>query len=187
MRENGNQPSAGPGRDVSRERRQAAAVEAVYRAGRRRDAARAAVTLAEADLRCAVRGARAEDTKVSVRRVADVGGISPTTVTAWTGPGAAEDVDGRADRLDAEALLEDGCTLRVVFDPGSGGVVDEDGDVIDPPGPPGIRVSVIGPDGAELVAEGAADTLLDALLNLHRPGDPLVIPPGIEFADEPPF
>lgn len=136
------------------------AAEAVFRAGRRRAAAREAERLATADLAAAVRAARVLD--IPVREVQRLGGrLSSPTVTSWTRakPGAA----GEADRLDVEALLEAGHSLRVVHDPGEpGGYADPD----DPSVYPGMCVMVLDADGL-VVAEGTADTLLGALTALE--------------------
>jgi hypothetical protein len=89
------------------------------------------------------------------------------------------------NRIDLQALLEEGGTVTLEYDPGQSGRCDDQGDVIDEPIDPAFVVSALGWDGA-IVGSGSGRTLAEALLRVYRrrPG------PGWDdngpYSDDPP-
>jgi hypothetical protein len=97
------------------------------------------------------------------------------------------DLPGEAGRVDLQALLEEGGSITLTYEPGQSGRCDEQGDVIDEPIDPAFVATALAWDGAE-VGSGAGDTIAEAMLRVYRrpprfldPGD------GGAYSDEPPF
>ncbi|MFD8534142.1 hypothetical protein ACFV0L_42715 [Streptosporangium canum] len=124
-----------------------------------------------------------------VRHAADRAGGTPLLLTRHRTPIAALIAANQlitrpahGDRLDADALLYDGCEITLRFDPGQTGRADESGDTLDEPTDP-CYVATARDRRGEVVATGAGDSIAEALLCLTPPHRPA---PG-EPADEPPF
>jgi hypothetical protein len=111
---------------------------------------------------------------------------------------AASVLDGMpadGERIDVQALLEEGGKVTLEYDPGESGVVDDQGDELYPPVPGGFTAAAVDWQGGE-IGYGGGDTLAEALLHIHRkqPGNPRTADTGNPWAadsgaysDEPPF
>ena len=96
------------------------------------------------------------------------------------------DLPGEADRVDLQALLEEGGSITLTYDPGQSGRCDEQGDVTDEPvDRPAFVATAPSPGTVPGQAPGSGDTIAEAMLRVYRrppdPGD------GGAYSDEPPF
>lgn len=92
---------------------------------------------------------------------------------------ALVNLPGEGDRIDIDALLREGGTVTLYFDPGQHGAMDDEGGVVqDPIGP---TYTAVAKDAADQrIGEGEGDSVADALLRLWRP-------PAHLYSAEPPF
>jgi len=95
------------------------------------------------------------------------------------------DLPGDADRIDLQALLEEGGSLTLTYDPGQSGACDDRGDVTDEPVDPAFVATALGWDGA-VIGSGSGITIAEALLRIYR--RPPFPDPGVSgvYSDEPP-
>ncbi len=77
------------------------------------------------------------------------------------------DLPGDADRIDLQALLEEGGSLTLTYDPGQSGACDDRGDVTDEPVDPAFVATALGWDGA-VIGSGSGITIAEALLRIYR-------------------
>ena len=66
------------------------------------------------------------------------------------------DLPGEVDRMDLQALLEEGGSITLTYDPGQSGRCDELGDVIDEPIDPAFVATALGWDGAVIGSDPAS-------------------------------
>jgi hypothetical protein len=77
------------------------------------------------------------------------------------------DQPGEADRVDLQALLEEGGSITLAYDPGQSGRCDELGDVIDEPIDPAFMATALGRGGA-LIGSGSGTSIAEAMLRVYR-------------------
>jgi hypothetical protein len=99
---------------------------------------------------------------------------------------ALEDRPADAERIDIQALLEQGGRVTLEYDPGQSGYCDEQGDVIDPPVAGGFAATALDWQDA-VIGYGSGDTIAEALLRVRR-RPPFPEPEDSStYTDEPPF
>ncbi|MFE7525225.1 hypothetical protein ACFU7Y_05840 [Kitasatospora sp. NPDC057542] len=86
------------------------------------------------------------------------------------------------ERIDVTGFLQDGGTVRISFDPGQSGAVDEDGVVTQEPIEECFIVTAHDHDGAK-IGSGTGHSVAKAMLRLHRPP----APDPSAYSTEPPF
>lgn len=77
------------------------------------------------------------------------------------------DLPGETDRIDLQALLEEGGSITLTYEPGQSGRCNEQGDVTDEPIGPAIVATALAWDGAE-VGSGSGDTIAEAMIRVYR-------------------
>jgi antitoxin (DNA-binding transcriptional repressor) of toxin-antitoxin stability system len=103
-------------------------------------------------------------------------------VAALVDPAALIDRPEPAARLAAETLLEQGCRIELIFEPGQPGRVGPDGDVTEEPEERFYAANAYD-NQDRVIAVGVGDTLGEALLRLTTPR----VPAPEEYATEAPF
>ena len=101
-----------------------------------------------------------------------------------------EGMPGGGERVDVQAVLEEGGKVTLEYDPGESGTMDARGDVLDPPMPGGFMATAVDWQGTE-IGFGGGDTLAEALLHVRRRPEPGLADPWAAdsdgYSDEPPF
>jgi hypothetical protein len=128
-----------------------------------------------------------------VQAATDYLGPVPQILTRHHQPVAAviaasivEGMPAEGERIDVQALLEQGGKVTLEYDPGESGSVDHSGDVIDHPVPGGFTATATDWQGA-VIGYGFGDTIAEALLHVHRRGPDQWAAGGGTYSDEPPF
>jgi hypothetical protein len=97
------------------------------------------------------------------------------------------DLPGEADRIDLQALLEEGGSITLTYDPGQSGRCEELGDVIDEPVDPAFVTTALGWDGA-VIGSGSGTTIAKAMLRVYRFRPPSPdLGNASAYSDEPQF
>ena len=96
------------------------------------------------------------------------------------------DLPGDVDRVDLQAVLEEGGSVTLTFDPGQSGARDDNGDVTDEPTDPAFVASARSRDGTE-IGSGAGSTLAEAMIRVYRRPPPPGPGGSGTHSDEPPF
>jgi hypothetical protein len=97
------------------------------------------------------------------------------------------DLPGEVDRIDLQALLEEGGSITLTYDPGQSGRCDELAGVIDEPIDRAFVATALGWDGA-VIGSGSGTTIAEAILRAYRRRAPFpdLGDTGV-YSGEPPF
>lgn len=74
---------------------------------------------------------------------------------------------GETDRVDLQALLEEGGSITLTYDPGQSGRCNEQGDVTDEPIDPAFVATALAWDGAE-IGSGSGNSIAEAMIRVYR-------------------
>jgi hypothetical protein len=97
------------------------------------------------------------------------------------------DLPGEMDRINLQALLEEGGSITLTYEPGQSGRCDEQGDVTDEPIDPAFVATALGWDGT-VIGSGSGTNLAEAMIRVYRRRAPFpdLGDTGV-YNDEPPF